>query len=177
MGFPSFIWMVGALLVVGAVLAAALMQGQEGDAEGGRHGALRRRRYLVGDGSAFHFFRDLEELMGHRFYVFPQVQVSQLIDARAATWRERLLMRCRIERRSVDFVLCDKDTVAPRVAIELDVPDRRPESRKGDAVVDQALKTAGIPFVRIDPADLRDKLHVADKIFDAIDRHETEPVA
>jgi very-short-patch-repair endonuclease len=179
MEFPSFIWAVGALLVIGAVSAAALMHGQIGeDARMAKPGGFRRRRYLMDSGSEFRFFRELEELMGHRFYVFPQVNIALLIDADAATWRERMLLRSRIDRKSVDFVLCDKDTVAPRVAIELDGPTHRYDARRRrDAFVDQTFKSAGIPFVRIGIGDMGNKLLVADKIFEAIDRHEAEAAA
>jgi very-short-patch-repair endonuclease len=176
MELSSFIWVVGTLLVLGIASAAVLFRGQEDDAApADRSGGFRKRPYLMDSASELHFFRELEELMGHRFYVFPQVNLSHLIDADAATWRDRMVLRNRIDRKSVDFVLCDKDTVAPRVAIELDGPTHRYDARrKRDALVDRAFKAAGMPFVRIDIGDMGDKLLVADKIFDAIDRHEAE---
>ena len=50
----------------------------------------------------------------------------------------------------MDFVLCDNDSVRPLLAIELD--DSSHKSDKGqarDAFVDEALRAAGLPLLRI----------------------------
>lgn len=56
----------------------------------------------------------------------------------------------RVQSKHVDFVLCDSDTLAPRLVIELDDASHRGAKRAArDAFLDRALRTAGIPILRI----------------------------
>lgn len=76
--------------------------------------------------------------------------------------------RNRIDRKVVDFVVCEAGTMRVLAAVELD--DRshaRADRVKRDAVVEGALKAAGVPLVRVpwansyDPGAIRRRLQEA----------------
>ncbi len=65
------------------------------------------------------FFRTLCKLFVNRCYVFPQVHLSAVLNhkTRGQDWRAAFF---HINGKSVDFLLCDKKTLQPICAIELD---------------------------------------------------------
>lgn len=90
------------------------------------------------------YFRLIEALPG--FVVLAQVQLSRILGVkkgfRFSEWNNR------INRMSVDFVVCSKD-FKPVAAIELD--DRthlRQDRIKADQKKDKALRDAGLPIFR-----------------------------
>lgn len=71
----------------------------------------------------------------------------------------------RIDRKHVDFVLCDRQTLAVVAIIELDDSShKRSRAKRGDETKNKALAAAGIPMVRIaakrgyTPADVREQI-------------------
>jgi len=94
------------------------------------------------------FFKLLEEVAGERYYIFPQVHLSALFshEVKGQNWRAAFR---HINGRSVDYVLCDKITLSPVYAIELDdashdVADR--QSRDQD--VERIFQAANLPLIR-----------------------------
>jgi hypothetical protein len=64
--------------------------------------------------------------------------------------RENAAYRNRIDRKHVDFLLCDATTMRPLVGIELD--DRSHDAAKRqerDRFVERVFETAGLPLVRV----------------------------
>ena len=58
--------------------------------------------------------------------------------------------RSRIDRKHVDFLLCETATLKPRLVIELDDSSHQRQDRKErDALVDGALKAAGLPILHV----------------------------
>lgn len=56
-----------------------------------------------------------------------------------------------INRKSVDFVLCDKSYISPKLAIELDDKSHQQEDRKTrDQELERILAEAGIPLLRLE---------------------------
>jgi len=103
------------------------------------------------------FYRVLCATIGERQLIFPKVRLADLIyaprqEGQYAAWQ-------RINRKHVDFVLCDPQTVRPVLAIELD--DRshqRPDRVQRDAFVDQIFAAVKLPLVHI-PAQHSYTLH------------------
>jgi hypothetical protein len=67
----------------------------------------------------------------------------------------------RIDRKHVDFLLCDPGTLKPLCGIELDDSSHdRPSRQARDEFVDQVFQTAGLPLIHVpcrsfyDPAEL-----------------------
>jgi very-short-patch-repair endonuclease len=90
------------------------------------------------------YFRLVEALPEH--IILAQVQLSRLLGVKKgnnnATWNNR------INRMSVDFVVCNKDSSIV-AAIELDDSTHQREDRQSaDAKKDKALSSAGVRIVR-----------------------------
>lgn len=94
------------------------------------------------------FFRKLNETVEERYFVFPQVHLSALLDYRVKGQDWRIAFR-HINGKSVDFVLCDKTSLQPAYAIELDdATHEKPDRMERDAEVERIFKEAQLPLVR-----------------------------
>lgn len=106
------------------------------------------KKYIMTSAEAECFER-LERICGGKYYIFPQIQLSSLLNhkIKGQNWRAAL---SRIQRKTVDFVLAEKTTMQTAYAIELD--DRthdRTDRVNRDSFVNQALNGSGIPLVRL----------------------------
>lgn len=109
------------------------------------------------------FFVKLEKAVNERYYVFPQVHLSALLDhkVKGQEWKYAF---SHINGKSVDYVLCDKETLRPSYAIELDDYTHDHEDRKTrDIEVERMFKVAGLPLVRF-----RDKDVTSDEIIQTL---------
>ena len=102
-----------------------------------------------------------------RYYVFPQIHLSSIVDNKVVgqNWKAAV---SHINQKSVDFVLCDKAYLAPKLAIELDDRSHERQDRiDRDGEVERILAEAGLPLLRLenhgkfDPVDLMKKIGVA----------------
>lgn len=96
------------------------------------------------------FLGVLEQAIEGRYRVHGKVRLGDLIQpVRGYSRSQRTVAWNRINRKHVDFVLCQPDTLAPVGAVELDDASHQRKDRSDrDAFVDQALYSAGIPMVR-----------------------------
>jgi very-short-patch-repair endonuclease len=91
----------------------------------------------------------LQKVVGEKYVVVPQVHLSTILDekVRGQDWRAAL---AHIQRKSVDYCVCDAATFAPKLAVELDDSTHTHDDRKErDVVVEEIFKNAGLPLVRI----------------------------
>ncbi len=94
------------------------------------------------------FFHTLRTVVEDRALIFPKVNLADLIYAprqqeQRAAWN-------RINRKHIDFVLCDPRTLAPVLAVELDDRShRRPDRAERDAFLDDVLRRARLPLLRV----------------------------
>lgn len=100
------------------------------------------------------FFGVLRNVVGDRYLVFAKVRMEDVIVVKGATDQKgpdsRTSHRNRIKSRHVDFLLCDKDTSRPLLAIELDDSSHsRPAQRTRDEFVGKAFEAAGMPLLRV----------------------------
>ncbi len=72
----------------------------------------------------------------------------------------------RIDRKHVDFVLCEPDTFRPLLVIELDdAAHQRARSQESDVMKDKVLEAAGLPMLRVavqgsyEPQELAKRIH------------------
>ena len=94
------------------------------------------------------FFKQLILVVGERYHVFPQVHLSSLLDHRIKGQDWSIAFR-HINGKSVDFVLCDKSTLQPVYAVELDdFTHERKDRAERDAEVERIFKQAQLPLVR-----------------------------
>lgn len=108
------------------------------------------------------FYRALQKAALEEFEIFAMVRIADVLTVVDAVPKRRLWLN-KILAKHVDFVLCDPQSLQPRVAIELDDASHdRPDRRERDAFVDQAFESAGLPLLRIpaaasyDPKSLRE---------------------
>lgn len=99
------------------------------------------------------FYRRLDGLFGDRYFIFPQVHLSSLLEHRVKgqDWKAAL---SKIQRKSVDFALVDKQSLRTIFAVELD--DLSHDSQKRivrDDFVDGAFRDSGVRLVRIRGVD------------------------
>ena len=94
-------------------------------------------------------YQALVGAVGERYRIFSQVHLSTILDERikGQLWKAALN---HINRKSVDFVLCNKESLAPLLAIELDDWSHAREDRKErDREVERILTDSGLPLLRI----------------------------
>lgn len=100
------------------------------------------------------FFLKLDRVVNERYHVFPQVHLSALLDHKVKGQDWRFAFR-HINGKSVDFVLCDKETLRPTYAIELDdLTHEQPDRRKRDIEVERIFEEANLPLVRFKNKDV-----------------------
>jgi len=99
------------------------------------------------------FFAKLNAAVEERYFVFPQVHLSALLDHRVKGQDWRIAFR-HINGKSVDYVLCDKATLRPVYAIELDDATHSQRDRiKRDTEVERIFAEAQLPLVRFKNKD------------------------
>ena len=94
------------------------------------------------------FYKILAEVAGERYYIFPQVHLSALLDhkVKGQTWSAAFK---HINGKSVDYVLCDKITLSPVYAIELDDSSHDSTVRQTrDQEVERIFQAADLPLIR-----------------------------
>ena len=102
------------------------------------------------------FFVKLERIVRGRYYIFPQVHLSAILDHRIKGQEWNYAFR-HINGKSVDYVLCNRDTLEPTYAIELDdYTHDKVDRRKRDIEVERIFKAANLPLVRFRSKDILD---------------------
>jgi len=95
------------------------------------------------------YYSALISAVGSEYYIFVQVYLSTILDnkVKGQDWRAA---RGHIDRKSVDFVLCDKIYISPKLAIELDDKSHdRLDRQERDREVERILRDAGLPLLRL----------------------------
>ncbi len=107
------------------------------------------------------FYGVLCQAVDHQYAIFAKVRLGDLLEIPWGTSKFRLHLS-RINRKHVDFVLCEATSFTPLLVIELDDSSHDREDRQErDAFVDAALQAAGLPILHISaehayaPAELR----------------------
>jgi very-short-patch-repair endonuclease len=106
--------------------------------------------------------------VGEKYYIFPQVHLSSIINWKVVgqNWNGAF---GHISQKSVDFVLCDKAYISPKLVIELDDQTHERQDRKNrDGVVESILKDAGLPLLRLENHGQFDQSELAQKIDECI---------
>lgn len=93
----------------------------------------------------------LLQAVGERTSVMCKVRLADLVKVKdGVTPKMRAVAFNKIQSKHVDFILCDAKTMKVERVVELDDKSHLRDNRKRrDAFVDEALKSAGIPVVRI----------------------------
>lgn len=102
------------------------------------------------------FYKVLEQAVAGRFDIQRQVLLSTLVDTTSRDFKDSSTGlyynpdRSRINRRTIDFVLYNKEDLSPYLAIELDDSSHNNEDRiERDRFVEDVLAGTGIRLVRV----------------------------
>jgi very-short-patch-repair endonuclease len=96
------------------------------------------------------FFGVLEQVVdATKYRICPQITLASLVTVKRGTSAYQSYHN-KIDRKTVDYVLVTRDTLEPRLAVELDDSTHDRESRKErDAFVDDVLATAELPLLHV----------------------------
>lgn len=95
------------------------------------------------------FFLMLDQAVGNKYYIFSQAHLSSILNHKVPgqNWKYAF---SHINGKSVDYVLCDKQTLKTVYAIELDDYTHKYEDRQErDQEVERMLSSAGIQLIRV----------------------------
>ncbi|MDX1497461.1 MAG: DUF2726 domain-containing protein, partial [Salinisphaeraceae bacterium] len=83
--------------------------------------------------------------------LFAQVRVADVIaPVKGLSRSRRQTALNKITRKHFDFVICDANTLAVKLVIELDdASHKAPERRKRDHFLDESCKAAGLPLLHV----------------------------
>lgn len=132
----------------------------------------RCKKSLMSD-AEHEFFDVLVSSVENRYYIFPQVHLSALLDHDVVgqNWRGAF---SHINGKSVDFVLCDKQGIAPLLVIELDDRSHTREDRElRDEEVERILKESGLPLLRFENHGHFQKEDMIKRISEKLDQRES----
>lgn len=144
----TMLYILAGLIIVVAAVVAFLRGGVGGSEEKALYQYKRRNFFLT---RAEHECYDaLVEAVGQEYRIFAQVHLPTLVDNKVVGQNWRGAFR-HISEKSVDFVLCDKAYISPKLAIELDdKTHERPERQERDREVERILRDAGVPLLRLE---------------------------
>jgi very-short-patch-repair endonuclease len=108
----------------------------------------KRRGYLLSVAERS-FYEVLCGVLDNQLHVFPKVRLWDLVYLPKGT-KNWMTHKNRVQSKHVDFVLCDRQSIAPVLVIELDDASHEREDRKErDAFLDKALAAASLPILHI----------------------------
>lgn len=142
---------VAAVVIVGVAVAIALSNNSpKVDAPAGTKPeyAYMRKQFIMTK-SENDFYQVLQRAVGANCMIFPQAHLDLFLDhkVKGQNWKAAL---SKIQRKSVDFLICSNKYYNPLVAIELDgVSHSEDERMARDDFVDGICKNAGMPIVHI----------------------------
>lgn len=124
----------------------------------------RKKEYLMTK-AEIEFFRILELVVKNQYYIVPQLPISK-IALPMAKGKDYYTHFNKIDRKTVDFVLFDKQSFSPVVVIELDDSSHNNEKRRTrDSFVDNVMKNIGLKIVHIKTAYTYNLEEIANLIF------------
>jgi hypothetical protein len=153
-----FYYFLAVVAVVAVVVALKLGMSTKAPVDAGGDEAVkpasderlpfRRKRYIL-TSAEYAFYKALREATGDRYLIAPQVHLEGLIEVDHIDPQWRTYMN-KIDRKSVDFVLFDKQTVQALLSVELDDSShRRPDRQARDSFVNRIFASAGLKLVRV----------------------------
>lgn len=103
-------------------------------------------------------FRVLTELMGNRYSICPKVSLNDVFYI--VRPNENVHFFNKFFRKHVDFLLCDRHTLAPEFGVEIVRPISKGEARESDKFLQDLFTDAGLPLVHIPSSETYDPAYV-----------------
>ena len=122
--------------------------GQLFSKEGERPSPYQKKKYLFDSNAEYALFKILLELYSDKYHIFPQINYSHVVEVKNMERKEWQKYRNRIDRKSADFVLANKQTAVPELVIELDGPSH--ENRQArDGFINDLMRMTDLPIVHL----------------------------
>ncbi len=110
-----------------------------------------KKNYLMSK-AEHEFFKVLQEAVKDKYHIIPQVQLSKIVEVNKYE-KQKWKYFNRIDKKSVDFVLFDKEYFTPHLVIELDDASHMlPKRESRDDFVNSILNRVGIKIAHIKTA-------------------------
>lgn len=137
------------LLVIIVVVVAVLLLRKPSSSGSGQY-SYRRKPYLLSKAERS-FYGVLSQAVGDNALIFSKVRVADVLAPQKGLnrsgWQQAFN---KISAKHVDFLLCDPQDCAVKLAIELDDASHGSAKRqKRDAFLERACESAGLPLLRI----------------------------
>lgn len=156
---PTF-WIIGLLFLVALVVILFFILPPAKEKDG--YSYLVREYVMSKSEQAC--FNTFKEVVGEKYYIFPQMHLPTFLDHKIVGQNWFGAFR-HIDEKSVDFILCDKQTFLPVLAVELDEKSHeQPVRQERDREVERILDVAKMPLLRIRNEDIHDKRELLKKI-------------
>lgn len=136
-------------IALGVVLLIKLSSGTRKETEGREEFLPYRKKQFLMTKAEYAFNKVLEEAVGDRYYISRQVPLSNLVEV-IDSYKWNKAYRSKIDKKTLDFVLFDKNGYTPYLAIELDDSSHsRLDRQERDRFVTNVLQRAGIRLERV----------------------------
>ena len=97
------------------------------------------------------FYQQASEVLSDKYVLCPQVSLAAILNINEPEFRENQIAFNKINRKRIDFVVCEVETMRMLYAIELDdASHKRPNRQKRDDFVNKAFEAAGLVLLRIE---------------------------
>lgn len=150
-------------LMIALAIAVSILRMVTGDWRRKKPYQYTRKQFFL-TRAEHEFYNVLLTAVGDRYHIFAQVHLPTILDNKVIgqSWHAA---RSHIDRKSVDFVLCDKKYLSPKLAIELDDKSHELLKRKArDKEVERILADADLPLLRIESKRPFDAIELAQRI-------------
>ncbi len=113
------------------------------------------------------FFHVLKGVLEPGYYLITKVRLGDLFFVRQPHLNQAA--RNSIERKHVDYVICDAGSMQPLLAVELDdASHRQKDSQESDEFKNQTFAAAGLPLLRVKAARTYAPQDIAAQIWERI---------
>ncbi len=141
-----------AFFVLGGVIVAKEYFVDIEDVVIDRASPFEKKPFVFDVVSELNLYRVLLGLFGDKYYVFPQLVYSRLIQLKRG---EHIRNRTYFDKKIADFVLCDKERAIAQLVIELDGSSHDYQKKiERDAKVDRMMRQIGLPILHLKPGNL-----------------------
>lgn len=96
------------------------------------------------------FYLILRQIVHNRAYLGTKVNLNDIFYVKSSNQSDFRTYTNKIDRKHVDFILCDWNTMQPFLGIELDDSSHlRPDRQERDEFVDRVFRVSGLPILHI----------------------------
>jgi predicted RNA-binding Zn-ribbon protein involved in translation (DUF1610 family) len=133
-----------------------------------------RRRDDFLSAAELSFYRVLRLVVKDRATILTKVNLADIFFV--ARPNENQTHRNRIDRKHVDFLICDSDMMTPLAGVELDDKSHARADRVArDRLVDSVFEAAGLPLFRIPAQSSYDQNALAGRLAPCMERNKIAP--